>query len=61
MTVALGLFVALTGLFVVVFVGRAGIEAFVDGEWFFFFYCLLMACCGLLFLVCGVYGAVGGR
>lgn len=61
MTVALGLFVALAGLFIVAFTGRAGIEAFVDGEWFLFFYCLLIACCCLLFLVCGIYGAVGGR
>ena len=48
-------------LFIVAFTGCAGIEAFVDGEWFLFFYCLLIACCGLLFLVCGIYGAVGGR
>lgn len=59
MTVALGLFVALAGLFMVVFTGRAGIEAFVDGEWFFFFYCLLMVCCGLLFLVCGIGMSMG--
>lgn len=59
MTVALGLFVALAGLFMVVFTGRAGIEAFVDGEWFFFFYCLLMVCCALLFLVCGIGMSMG--